>query len=107
METNFILISDNTHGEIYQISLSSGQIGALNIDNIRNPHGLTYSKKKRTIYWSDGIIYSATLDSRLGVPLLGFCEWFCIIVILSNWIRSSTNCGKSTDSTKKIKFSNT
>lgn len=76
VDNDFILMSDRTHMDIYQISLPNGQVRGLGIDGIDNPGGLTYYRKKQRIYWTNNAgsiyIFAADLGSKISNPVLGF-----------------------------------
>ncbi|KAK3592176.1 hypothetical protein CHS0354_013640, partial [Potamilus streckersoni] len=53
--SNFILVSDWTHGMIYQLSLDTNTVQAVDIKKITNPSGIAYNHMRKTVIWGSSL----------------------------------------------------
>ncbi|KAL5019464.1 hypothetical protein ScPMuIL_002356 [Solemya velum] len=59
---DFLFLTDTTNGEIYQVSVTNGDVKAFDVENVGNVLGIAYHTQDDSIYWSDfntGIWYSS------------------------------------------------
>ncbi|CAG2231894.1 LRP4 [Mytilus edulis] len=54
-EDSFALLPDVTHDKIYQVSLSNGELRALDIPDIDVPVSIIYDKPTKKLYWTNAI----------------------------------------------------
>ncbi|KAL5019465.1 hypothetical protein ScPMuIL_002357 [Solemya velum] len=59
---NLLFLTDTTNGEIYQVSVTNGDVRAFDVENVGTVLGIAYHTQDDSIYWSDlntGIWYAS------------------------------------------------
>ncbi|KAK3604528.1 hypothetical protein CHS0354_000350 [Potamilus streckersoni] len=65
VSNNFLLVSDWTHDMIYQLSLDTNDVQAIDINTIRDPTGVAYDHTRKTVVWgssADQKIFSVGIN---------------------------------------------
>lgn len=66
LTSNFIAVTDNSHGRVLQIDLQNGTVVKLPL-SIKNPTGLAFDKSTKILFYSDvteKAIISTTLHGK-------------------------------------------
>lgn len=66
LKSNFIAVTDNSHGRILQIDLQNGTVVKLPL-SIKKPTGLAFDKSTKTLFYSDlteKAVISTTLNGK-------------------------------------------
>lgn len=77
-EDSFALLPDVTHDKIYQVSLSNGELRALDIPDIDVPVSIIYDKPTKKLYWTNAIkteIRSSPLKAAVSEILYDTCKF--------------------------------
>lgn len=67
LQSDFIAVTDNSHGRILQIDLKNGTVVKLHL-SVNKPTGLAFDKSTITFFYSDAsekAILSATLHGKI------------------------------------------